>query len=173
MSNWTCAELTVPDLSVATFIAPGAVLIGQVRLSPGVSVWYGAVLRGDVAEILVGEDTNIQDGAVLHGDPDCPVLLGCRVTVGHRAVIHGTVIEDECLIGIGAIVLNGATVGTQSIVAAGTVVTKSIPPRSLVAGVPGRVIRTVTSAEIAERTSHALQYRALAQQYRSAQKSLA
>jgi carbonic anhydrase/acetyltransferase-like protein (isoleucine patch superfamily) len=170
VNNWNCAELTIPDLSMATFVAPGAVVIGQVKLSPGVSIWYGAVLRGDVAEILVGEDTNIQDGAILHGDLDCPVIVGCRVTVGHRVVLHGTHIEDECLIGIGAIVLNGATIGTQSIVAAGAVVTRPVPPRSLVAGVPARVIRPVTSAEIAERTSHALQYRALAEKYRSTQK---
>ncbi len=173
MSNWHCGELTIPDLSEALFVAPGATVIGQVKLSPGVSVWYGAVLRGDVAEILVGEDTNIQDGAILHGDPDCPVILGCRVTVGHRAVIHGTVIEDECLIGIGAIVLNGATVGSQSIVAAGAVVTRPVPPRSLVAGVPARVIRPVTEAEIAERSSHALHYRTLAERYRNTQNSLA
>lgn len=173
MSNWPCGELSIPDLSLATFVAPGAIVIGQVLLSPGVSIWYGAVLRGDVAAIIIGEKTNIQDGAILHGDLDCPVILGKHVTVGHRAVIHGTVIEDECLIGIGAIVLNGATVGRHSIVAAGAVVTRPVPPCSLVAGVPARVIRPVTSTEIAERTSHALQYCALAEQYRKAQKSLA
>ncbi|UFP96593.1 gamma carbonic anhydrase family protein [Gloeobacter morelensis] len=159
--------LGTPDLSLAAFVAPDAVVVGRVAVARGVSLWYGAVLRGDVERIEIGEDTNIQDGAVLHGDPGRPVIVGARVTVGHRAVIHAAVVEDECLIGIGAVVLDGVTVGTQSIVAAGAVVTRTVPPGSLVAGVPARVVRTLEEAEKAERRKHALNYRALAEHYRN------
>lgn len=165
--NNPAIDLTPPDLSAAVFVAPGAVVIGRVKVSPGVSIWYGAVLRGDVAPIDLGEDTNIQDGAVLHGDPDFPVILGKRVTVGHRAVIHGATVENYCLIGIGAVVLNGATVGEGSIVAAGAIVTKPVPPGSMVVGVPARVIRLLSEAEVGEHIAHALGYRALAERYRS------
>ncbi|MBC8123276.1 MAG: gamma carbonic anhydrase family protein [Gemmatimonadaceae bacterium] len=161
--------LTRPDLSLAAFVAPDAVVIGDVRISAGVSIWFGAVVRGDVERIEVGEDTNIQDGAILHGDPDCPVILQERVTVGHRAVIHGATVEARVLIGIGAIILNGAIIGTESIIAAGAVVTRSIPPRSLAAGIPARVLRQVSEAEICERTVHALSYRKLAESYRGVQ----
>jgi carbonic anhydrase/acetyltransferase-like protein (isoleucine patch superfamily) len=159
--------LGVPDLSLAAFVAPDAVVVGRVAVAGGVSLWYGAILRGDVERIEIGEDTNIQDGAVLHGDPGHPVIVGARVTVGHRAVIHAAVVEDECLIGIGAVVLDGVTVGTQSIVAAGAVVTRTVPPGSLVAGVPARVVRTLEESEKAERRKHALNYRVLAERYRN------
>ncbi len=160
-------DLSEPDLSLATFVAPGAVIIGRVYLAGGVSIWFGAVLRGDVERIEVGADSNIQDGAILHGDPGEPVIIAERVTVGHRAVIHGARIGAECLIGIGSIILNGASVGAQSIVAAGAVVTRPVPPASLVAGVPARIVRAVSESEIAERTAHALYYRQLAEHYRN------
>ncbi len=120
------------DLSLAAFVAPNATVVGQVTLAVGVSIWYGAVLRGDVERIVVGEFTNIQDGAILHGDPGKPTVLEDYVTVGHRAVIHSAHIERGSLIGIGAIVLDGVRVGSGSIIGAGSVVTKDVPPdRSL------------------------------------------
>ena len=106
--------------------------MGQVVLSPGVSIWYGAVVRGDVERIEIGERTNIQDGAILHGDPGKPTILEDHVTVGHRAVIHSAHIERGSLIGIGAVVLDGVRVGTGSIVGAGAVVSKDVPAFSLV-----------------------------------------
>lgn len=112
----------------AAFIAPNATLVGDVRLGEGCSIWYGAVLRGDVAYIEIGAHTNVQDGVILHGDPGQPTILGEEVTVGHRAVIHGATVEDGCLIGIGAVILNGVRVGAGSIVGAGAVVSKDVPP---------------------------------------------
>ncbi len=127
------------------FIAPGAVVVGRVSLGDRSSVWYGAVVRGDTASITIGEETNVQDGAVLHVDPPSPVVLGARVVVGHRAVVHGARVEDECLIGMGAMLLNDVVIGRHSIIGAGAVVTEGtvIPPLSLVLGVPGKVIRTL------------------------------
>ncbi|MBE9063951.1 gamma carbonic anhydrase family protein, partial [cf. Phormidesmis sp. LEGE 11477] len=103
----TPSLLKQPDLSAAAFVASNATVIGQVDIGTGASIWYGAVVRGDVESIQVGEHTNIQDGAILHGDPDQPTVLEAYVTVGHRAVVHSAHIETGCLIGIGAIVLNG------------------------------------------------------------------
>lgn len=145
------------------WLAPTAVVCGDVQLAAGCNVWYGAVLRGDVASISVGELTNIQDGAVLHGDPNEPIAIGAHVTIGHRAIIHAATLEDGCLIGMGAIILNGVTVGAGSIVAAGAVVTKSVPPQTLVAGVPAKAMRTVSEAEVADMQAHATDYWQLAQ----------
>lgn len=152
----------LPDISPAAFVAPGATIIGQVTLAFGSSVWYGAVLRGDVETIRVGEYTNVQDGAVLHGDPGQPTVLEAQVTVGHRAVIHSAYVETGCLIGIGAIVLNGVRIGAGSIVGAGALVTKDVPPRSLVVGLPGKVVRPVTDTEAADLIEHAKKYHQLA-----------
>jgi carbonic anhydrase/acetyltransferase-like protein (isoleucine patch superfamily) len=151
-----------PDLSQATFIAPNATVMGRVAIASGVSVWYGAVLRADIEEIVIGQCTNIQDGAILHGDPGKPTFLGKYVTVGHRAVVHGAQIEEGCLIGIGAIVLDGVTVGAGSIIGAGSVVTKDVPRRSLVVGVPGKVIRELSDKETADLIEHARKYEKLA-----------
>ncbi len=151
-----------PDIAQAAFVAPGATLIGQITLALGSSVWYGAVLRGDVESIQIGEYTNIQDGAVLHGDPGQPTVLEAHVTVGHRAVIHSAYVETGCLIGIGAIVLNGVRVGSGSIVGAGALVTKDVPPRSLVVGLPGKVARPVSDTEAADLITHANKYYQLA-----------
>ena len=104
----------------------------------GVSIWYGAVLRGDLGSISIGDRSNIQDGAILHGDPGQPTILESDVTVGHRAVIHSAYIESGCLIGMGAVVLDGVRVGAGSIIGAGAVVTKNVPPRSRVVGIPGK-----------------------------------
>ncbi len=146
----------------AALIAPNATLIGDVRLGEGCSIWYGAVLRGDVEYIAIGTHTNVQDGAILHGDPGQPTILEDYVTVGHRAVIHGAIVERGCLIGIGAVVLNGVRVGSGSIVGAGAVVSKDVPPRSLVVGVPAKVVREVSEKEAADLITHAEKYEQLA-----------
>jgi carbonic anhydrase/acetyltransferase-like protein (isoleucine patch superfamily) len=150
------------DRSQAAFIAPNATVMGHVTIAPGVSIWYGAVVRGDIAVIQLGRSTNIQDGATLHGDPGNPTILADHVTVGHRAVVHGAQIESGCLIGIGAIVLDGVRVGAGSIIGAGSVVTKDVPPRSLVVGVPGKVIRQLEPSEVDHLITHAQQYEQLA-----------
>lgn len=130
------------------FVAPGAVVVGQVTLGPRASVWYGCVLRGDTDRIVVGEATNVQDGTIVHVDVGRPAVIGARVGIGHRAIVHGCEIEDECLIGMGSILLNGVRVGTGSVIAAGAVVAEGtvIPSGSLVMGVPGRVVRPVGDA---------------------------
>lgn len=151
-----------PDLSRAAFVAPSATVMGQITLHEGCSIWYGAVLRGDVESIEVGPYSNVQDGAILHGDPGQPTVLGEYVTVGHRAVIHGARIERGCLIGIGAIVLNGVRVGMGSMIGAGAVVTKDVPPRSLVVGVPAKVVRQVLDQQALELLEHAQKYYQLA-----------
>ncbi|MCW6053991.1 gamma carbonic anhydrase family protein [Lyngbya sp. CCAP 1446/10] len=152
----------LPDLSQAAFVAVSAVVIGRVEVAAGASIWYGAVVRGDVERIAIGKSTNIQDGAILHGDPGKPTILEDFVTVGHRAVIHSAYIERGCLIGIGAIVLDGVRVGTGSIVGAGAVVTKDVPPRTLVAGVPAKRLRDLSEEESEELVEHAKRYEKLA-----------
>ena len=126
-------------------------LVGDVTIGEEVSLWYGCVLRGDVAPIAVGDGSDIQDGCVLHGADGHPTVVGRQVVVGHRAVVHGCVVEDGCLIGMGAILLTGCRIGAGSIVGAGALVPEGrvIPPGSVVMGVPGRVIRPVTAAEAA------------------------
>ena len=151
-----------PDISQATFVANNAVVVGSVKIATGVSIWYGAVIRGDVERIEIGECTNIQDGAILHGDPGKPTVLEDYVTVGHRAVIHSAHIERGTLIGIGAIVLDGVRVGNGSIIGAGAVVTKDVPPLSLVVGVPGKLARQISPTEAAELIEHAKKYQKLA-----------
>jgi len=128
------------------------VVLGDVTLGPHASVWYTAVLRGDMAPIVVGESSNIQDGTIVHVDEGKPARIGARVGIGHRAVIHGCTIEDECLIGMGSVLLNGVVVGRGSVVGAGAVAPEGliIPPGSLALGVPARVVRRVDAA-LAER----------------------
>lgn len=120
-------------------------MLGDVTLGPRSSVWYGAVLRGDMDRIEVGADTNLQDGTIVHVDSGLPALIGARVGVGHRVVLHGCTVEDECLIGMGSVLLNGVRIGTGSVVAAGAVVREGmvVPAGSLVMGVPARVVRPV------------------------------
>ena len=136
----------------SAFIAPGAAVMGDVTLGPDASVWYGAVLRGDMAPIVIGAETNLQDGTIVHVDEGEPCTVGRRVGVGHRVILHGCTVEDECLIGMGAILLNGVRIGTGSVVAAGAVIPEGmqVPPRSLVMGVPGRIVRPV-DASLAQR----------------------
>lgn len=131
------------------FIHPSAIVLGDVTLGARVSVWPTAVVRGDSDSIVIGEDSNVQDGTVVHVDEGVPTRIGKRVAIGHRAIVHGATIEDDVLIGMGAILLNGSRIGTGSIVAAGAVVTegKRIPENSLVIGVPGRIVRQTTQDE--------------------------
>jgi carbonic anhydrase/acetyltransferase-like protein (isoleucine patch superfamily) len=139
----------VPDIADDAFIAMGATVIGQVRLGSQSSVWYGSVLRADIDAIIVGEQTNIQDGCVVHADPGFPAVIGDRITVGHRAVVHGCRIADDVLVGMGAVLLNGVQIGRGSLVAAGAVVTPGteVPDGSLVAGVPAKVLRPINDRE--------------------------
>lgn len=140
----------VPRIAATAYIDPSAQVIGDVTVGERSSFWPGAVARGDVHWIRIGEETNIQDNSVLHCDaPDFPLTIGNRVTVGHMAMLHGCTIEDECVIGIGAIVLNGARIGAGSVVAAGAVVPEGMqaPPGSMVMGVPGKIRREVTDEE--------------------------
>ncbi|MEB3319801.1 MAG: gamma carbonic anhydrase family protein [Cyanobium sp.] len=151
-----------PRVHADAWVARSAVLIGDVQLAAGASLWPTAVARGDVCPIVVGEGSNVQDGAVLHGDPDQPVTIGADVTIGHRAVVHGATLEDGCLIGIGAIVLNGVTVGAGALVAAGSVVTRDVLPGTLVMGAPAQPKRQLSPAAIADQRQHARRYRRLA-----------
>ncbi len=130
------------------FLASGVIVLGDVELEADVSVWYQAVIRGDTERIRIGEATNIQDLSMVHADPGVPCLIGRRVTVGHRAILHGCQVEDDCLIGMGAILLNHAKVGAGSVIGAGALVREGaeIPPGSLVVGSPGRVLRQVDDA---------------------------
>lgn len=140
---------THPEVDPTAFVAADATVVGAVRIGADSGVFYGAVLRADTSTITIGARTNVQDGVVMHSDPHHPTVIGSGVTAGHRAVLHGCVVEDDCLIGMGALVLNGATIGAGSLVAAGTVVLggTTVPPGSLIAGVPGTVKRTLTEDE--------------------------
>lgn len=151
-----------PDLSKAAFVAPNAIVIGHVEVRAGASIWYGAVVRGDVEKIVVGQCTNVQDGAILHGDPGNPTVLEDYVTIGHRAVVHSAQIGRGSLVGIGAIVLDGVKVGAGCIIGAGSVVTKDVPERSLVVGVPAKVLRQISEDEAADLIEHAQRYEQLA-----------
>ncbi|MBD3883445.1 gamma carbonic anhydrase family protein [Phormidium tenue FACHB-886] len=151
-----------PDLSLAAFVAANATVLGQVEVAAGASIWYGAVVRADVERIEIGRCTNIQDGAVLHGDPGEPTILEDYVTVGHRAVVHSAHIGRGSLIGIGAIVLDRVRVGEGCIIGAGAVVTKDVPARSLAVGVPAKILRSLSDQEAAELIEHAKQYEKLA-----------
>ena len=138
-----------PQLAGAAWAAPSAELIGDVRLGQRASVWFGAVIRADNTPILIGEDSNIQDGSVCHSDEGFPLTIGARVTVGHQAILHGCTVADDCLIGMGARILNGAVIGSECIVGAGALVTegKTFPPGMLIVGSPARVARQLTDAE--------------------------
>ncbi|MFC4329813.1 gamma carbonic anhydrase family protein [Streptomyces andamanensis] len=159
-----------PQVDAEAFVAPSASVIGEVVLGAGASVWYGAVLRGDVERIAVGADSNVQDNCTLHADPTFPVSVGARVSVGHNAVVHGATVEDDCLIGMGATVLNGAVIGAGSLVAAQALVPQGmrVPPGSLVAGVPAKVRRELTEEERRGITLNGTMYAELAKAHRDA-----
>jgi carbonic anhydrase/acetyltransferase-like protein (isoleucine patch superfamily) len=132
----------------SAFLAPGAVVLGDVAVGRDASIWYHCVVRGDMAPIRIGDETNIQDLSMVHVDEDVPCTIGRRVGVGHRAVLHGCTVEDECLVGMGAILLNGVRIGTGSVIGAGAILPEgmAVPPGSLVLGVPGRIVRPVDDA---------------------------
>lgn len=158
----------LPRVAANVYVAPGATLVGDVELAESVSIWPGCVLRGDVNRIQVGPRSNLQDGTVVHvGDRDA-ALIGADVVVGHRAVIHGCSIEDAVLVGIQATVLDGCVIGHGSVIGAGAVVTAGtlVPPRSLVLGVPAKVLRSLSEAEESFHRELAAKYTRLAHNYR-------
>lgn len=159
-----------PSVDPSAFTAPTSAVLGRVSLAAHASVWYGAVLRGDVADISVGAESNIQDNCTVHADPGFPVTVGARVSVGHNAVLHGCTVADEVLVGMGATVLNGARIGAGSLVAAQALVPQGmeVPPGSLVAGVPAKVRRELTEEEREGIRLNAAVYRDLADTHREA-----
>ncbi|MDT3399421.1 gamma carbonic anhydrase family protein [Streptomyces sp. B1866] len=159
-----------PKLDPEAFAAPTSVVLGDVAMAAGSSVWYQAVLRAEHATITLGADSNIQDNCTVHVDPGYPVVVGERVSVGHNAVLHGCTVEDDVLVGMGATVLNGAHIGTGSLVAAHALVPQGlrVPPGSLVAGVPARVKRELTEEEREVIRLNAAVYVDLARQHRAA-----
>ncbi len=144
------SALPVSKIHPSVFIAETARAIGDVTIGKDSSVWFSAVLRGDSAPIMISEGTNIQDNAVIHVAAGMPAVVGAHVTIGHGAIVHAATVEDNVMIGMGAIILSGAKVGSFSIIAAGAVVAEGveIPPRSVVMGIPGRVVRKVKDKEI-------------------------
>ena len=148
-----------PKSSGENWVAPNATIIGDVTLKKNTSIWFNAVLRGDIENIYIGEGSNVQDGSVLHTDPGCPLKIGKDVTVGHLVMLHGCTIGDNSLIGIGAVILNNAKIGKNCIIGAKALITenKEIPDNSLVVGSPGKVLREVTDDEkksVLENTKH-------------------
>lgn len=160
-----------PRLAEAVLVCPGAVVIGDVFVGRGSSIWFNAVVRGDLAPIRIGEETNIQDGALLHVDVGCPLQIGDRVTIGHGAVVHGCTIDSGALIGMGAVVMNGARVGLHAMVGAGALVPQGmeVPQETLAIGVPARVVRRLTAEEIKQLEASARNYVAAAGYYASHQ----
>ncbi|MDR1709159.1 MAG: gamma carbonic anhydrase family protein [Candidatus Accumulibacter sp.] len=150
----------MPSIHLQTWIAPNANIIGHVRLEKNVSVWWNCTLRGDIELISIGENTNVQDGTVLHTDPGLRVLIGRDVTIGHCAILHGCTVGDGCLIGMGATLLNRSVIGKQCLIGANALIPegKVIPDRSLVVGAPGRIVRQLTDDEVAHIAAGAKEY---------------
>ncbi|MGY8642127.1 MAG: gamma carbonic anhydrase family protein [Verrucomicrobiales bacterium] len=165
-----CKHLTYPkQIDKSVFIAPGAVVVGDVTLEENVSVWYQAVLRGDIQSIKVGPGSNIQDGAVIHLASDLGTTVGSFVTCGHRAMLHACSIDDEVLVGMGAIVMDDAEVGARSIIGAGSLITRGqkIPPGSLVMGSPAKVVRSLDLKEQQSNRAMAEKYIHVAKEHRA------
>lgn len=160
-----------PQIHESVFVAPGAWVIGDVVIGERSSIWFNTVVRGDVHHIRIGADTSVQDNSTLHvTKPDFPLLIGSRVVIGHKAIVHGCVVEDDCMIGMGAIILDGAKIGAGSVIAAGALVTPGmvVPPESVVMGNPAHVKRTTGDKEkelIRRSWSH---YADMAAEYRGA-----
>ena len=150
-----------------TYIAPGAVVVGDVVLAAGVNVWFNAVVRGDLARIVLGPRVNIQDGCILHADHRAPMEIAEGCVLGHGAIVHGRSVGRDTLIGMGAKVLPNSEIGTECLIAAGAVVTEGrrIPPRSVVMGMPGKVVREITDEELARTRAIVASYLELAQRY--------
>ncbi len=159
-----------PQVAGDAFLAAGSVVVGEAVIGDRASVWYGAVVRADSAPISVGAETNLQDGVVVHADVGFPAVIGARVSVGHRAVLHGCTVGDDVLVGMGATVLNGATIGSWCLVAAGAVVLQGmdVPAGSLVAGVPAKVRRPLSEEERGKIALNAQAYLHLAEEHRAA-----
>lgn len=153
-----------PDIADDAFIAPGVIIVGDVHVRSKAGIWYSSVLRAEHAPITIGAETNLQDGCVMHTDGGFPATLGDRVSVGHRAVLHGCTVSDDVLVGMSATLLNGCTIASWSLVAAGAVVREgfAVPEGTLVAGVPAKVIRELTEAERQKIALNALGYLDLA-----------
>jgi len=163
-----------PGIDPSVFLAAGCVVVGDVLVGPGASIWFGAVVRGDVNSVRIGARTNIQDQAVVHVTGGThPTVIGDDVTVGHRAVLHGCTVGDRCLIGIGAIVLDGAVVGAEALVGAGALVPPGmvVPPRALVMGAPARVKRLLGDAEVDGLRASAARYVEYAARYRAGERT--
>jgi carbonic anhydrase/acetyltransferase-like protein (isoleucine patch superfamily) len=163
----------VPTIGKNVFIAPTAVIIGDVEIKDNTSIWFGTVIRGDRAAITIGECTNIQDNCTIHSDDDKPVVIGNHVTVGHNAVVHGCIVEDNCLIGINAVVLSGARIRTASVVAAGSVVKNGqvVGPYHLVAGIPCELKKVLPETTVEKRKETAERYIELTRAYKSIKKA--
>lgn len=163
-----------PALADGAWAAPSADLIGDVRLGARASIWFAAVVRADNTPILIGEESNIQDGAVGHSDPGAPLTIGARVTIGHQAIVHGCTIADHCLIGMGARILNGAAIGPECLIGAGALITegKTFDGGSLIVGVPARVIRPLSDAEKAAIRVSAAHYAEKAARYAASLKQV-
>jgi carbonic anhydrase/acetyltransferase-like protein (isoleucine patch superfamily) len=170
--NYGAVDITChPELIHPTaYIAPNATIVGEVHVAARASVWFGSVLRGDDAPIIIGERTNVQDLSMIHADEGEPCTLGKGVTAGHRAVLHSATVEHGALIGIGAVALRGAIVGQEALIGAGALVTKGmvIPPRHLASGVPARVVRQLTDEEVARLHRSAADYVARAEAFMNA-----
>ncbi len=164
-----------PVTSLAAFVASNASLIGDVRLGRNSSVFYGAVLRGDIESIQIGEGTNVQDGAVIHLADDLPVIVGAKCTIGHSAIIHACRVGDLCLVGMGAVVLDGVEIGDECLIGAGALITQrsKIPPRSLVIGSPAKVVRELTPEELISLRQSAEKYIAVAHAHAARQAAAA
>ena len=162
-----------PKIDPSAWIAENAIIIGDVKIGPRVNIWYNVVIRGDTNRIEIGEETNVQDGTIIHAETiDGPVLIGARVTIGHNAIVHGCIIEDDVMIGMGAIVLSYSKIGKGSFIAAGALVKEheNVPPQTIMVGVPAKPHGTVTE-EMALRTQVGGQYYLqLAEEYRKADK---
>jgi carbonic anhydrase/acetyltransferase-like protein (isoleucine patch superfamily) len=164
----------VPEIDADSWIAPGARIVGRVRLAAGASVWFGAAIRGDTEQITLGEGSNVQENCVLHADPGFPLTIGRNCTIGHGAILHGCTIGDETLVGMGAVVLNGARIGRNCLLGAGALVGegKEISDGSLVLGSPGRVVRELDAAARAGLRQAAEGYQANMRRFRQGLRTL-
>jgi carbonic anhydrase/acetyltransferase-like protein (isoleucine patch superfamily) len=158
---------TAPRIAPDAYVAADATVVANVEIGPQASVWHQAVLRGDVAHVVLGAQSNVQDGAVVHTADDLPAIIGKLVTVGHKAIVHACTVEDEVLVGMGSIILDGARIGTRSIIGANATVKQGmdVPPGSLVLGTPAKIVRTLSEAEQDEIKMWALRYVRLSREY--------
>ena len=162
---------TAPRIAPDAYIAADATVVANVEVGPEASVWHQAVLRGDVAHVILGAQSNVQDGAVVHTADNLPAIIGKLVTVGHKAIVHACTVEDEVLVGMGSIILDGAQIGTRSIIGANATVKQGmeVPPGSLVLGTPAKIVRTLSEAEQDEIKMWALRYVRLSREYLAVQ----